>query len=405
MGHNKSTTMGWLSMSLLGILLASVNMQPLEFDVEKNEDVGEFLVDLFVADARNGRDLEVKLEEVARFNNYMDAVFRRMNAALRAKLMDPMELNLNQKIKKDGDRKEEDEKKDIKKRVEREATEIEEVDPLLVENMEEGTEDLVDRMGSVDKKNAKKGRSKEVKNKKPKSKNKKTEMKNKNKGDKQKGPKNKNKGKGGNKGNKDPKIKAKNKAERQKKREEKRAMKKKEKTARKAGELSRGKRTKQSKEKHDKNKGRENKKSEEEGKAMGSLSGIATLRRSGDVTIENDESHILVTSIFTVGPLQLEVSKSSGHGKARTVKTAKATTDLMTGVMVLKVKPDGSAHVKKVVFKKPEHVDVKGSISEKKQRSENILKNSFNRSRPLAAQRILKTARYVLKGSSTVKQS
>merc|ERR1711892_1041196 len=296
-----------------------------------------------------------------------------------------------------GDRKEKDDKKDIKKRVEREATEIEEVGPLLVENMEEGTEDLVDRMGSVEKKNAKKGKSKEVKNKKPKSKNKKTEMKNKNKGDKQKGAKNKNKGKGGNKGNKDPKVKAKNKAERQKKREEK--------SARKAGELSRGKRTKQSKDKHEKNKGRENKKSEEEGKAMGSLSGIATLRRSGDVTIENDENHILVTSVFTVGPLQLEVSKSSGHGKARTVKTAKATTDLMTGVMVLKVKPDGSAHVKKVVFKKPEHVDVKGSISEKKQRSENILKNSFNRSRPLAAQRILKTARYVLKGSSTVKQS
>merc|ERR1712106_957593 len=269
------------------------NMQPLEFDVEKNEDVGEFLVDLFVTDARNGRDLEVeldnnieedevkekdaggataevKLEEVARFNNYMDAVFRRMNAALRAKLMDPMELNLNQKMKKDGDRKEEDEKKDVKKRVERDATEIEEVGQLQVENMEEGTEDLVDRMGSVDKKNAKKGKSKEVKNKKPKSKNKKTEMKNKNKGDKQKGPKNKNKGKGG---NKDPKVKAKNKAERQKKREEKRAMKKKEKTARKAGELSRGKRTKQSKEKHEKNKGRENKKSEEEGKAMGSLSG------------------------------------------------------------------------------------------------------------------------------------
>merc|ERR1711892_1066606 len=151
MGHNKSTTMGWLSMSLLGILLACVNMQPLEFDVEKNEDIGEFLVDLFVADARNGRDLEVELD-----NNI-----------------------------------EEDEMKDMKKRVEREATEIEEVGPLLVENMEE-TEDLVDRMGSVDKKNAKKGKSRELKNKKPKSKNKKTEMKNKNKGDKQKGAKNKN---------------------------------------------------------------------------------------------------------------------------------------------------------------------------------------------------------------------
>merc|ERR1712128_317098 len=276
-GHStlcsRTKIMGWVSVCLLGVLLTGARMHPLEVEMTDTEDMTEFFVDLFVQDsldARTGRDLEEELdneieedageiiekaetlesnpEEVSRFNNYMDAVFRRMNAALRAKLMDPMELNLNQKMKKDGDRKEEDEKKDVKKRVERDATEIEEVGPLLVENMEEGTEDLVDRMGSVDKKNAKKGKSKEVKNKKPKSKSKKTEMKNKNKGDKQKGPKNKNKGKGGNKGNKDPKVKAKNKAERQKKREEKRAMKKKEKTARKAGELSRGKRTKQSKE-------------------------------------------------------------------------------------------------------------------------------------------------------------
>merc|ERR1712128_158787 len=251
-GHStlcsRTKIMGWVSVCLLGVLLTGARMHPLEVEMSDTEDMTEFFVDLFVQDsldARTGRDLEEELdneieedageiiekaetlesnpEEVARFNNYMDAVFRRMNAALRAKLMDPMELNLNQKIKKDGDRKGEDEKKDIKKRVEREATEIEEVGPLPVENMEE-TEDLVDRMGSVDKKNAKKGKSKELKNKKPKSKNKKTEMKNKNKGDKQKGAKNKNKGKGGNKGNKDPKVKAKNKAERQKKREEKRAM-------------------------------------------------------------------------------------------------------------------------------------------------------------------------------------
>merc|ERR1712083_466808 len=155
----------------------------------------------------------------------------------------------------------------------------------------------------------------------------------------------------------------------------------------------------------EKNKEKANKKPAEEGKAMGSLSGIATLRRSGDVTIQDEGTHILVTSVFTVGPLQLEVSKSLGHGKARTVKTAKATTDLMTGTMVLKVKPDGSAHVKKVVFKKPEHVDVKGSISDQKKRSDTYLKNSVNKMRPIAAQKILKTARYVLKGSSTTDQS
>ena len=69
----------------------------------------------------------------------------------------------------------------------------------------------------------------------------------------------------------------------------------------------------------------------------------------------------------------------------------------MKGVMVLKVKPDGSAHVKKVVFKKPDNVDVSGSLDEKQERSASLIRNSFNRSRGLAAQKILKTAKYVLK--------
>merc|ERR1712226_421907 len=56
---------------------------------------------------------------------------------------------------------------------------------------------------------------------------------------------------------------------------------------------------------------------EEETKSMGSLAGIATLRRSGDVVVADEESHKIVTSSFTVGPLQLEVSKTYGEGKAR----------------------------------------------------------------------------------------
>merc|ERR1712113_135771 len=141
-----------------------------------------------------------------------------------------------------------------------------------------------------------------------------------------------------------------------------------------------------------------------ETKSMGSLAGIATLRRSGDVVVGDEESHKIVTSAFTVGPLQLEVSKTYGEGKARTVRTAKASTDVMSGTMVLKVKPDGSAHVKKVVFKKPEQVDVLGSISDQKKRSDTYLKNSVNKMRPIAAQKILKTARYVLKAPSTVER-
>merc|ERR1711983_490245 len=99
-------------------------------------------------------------------------------------------------------------------------------------------------------------------------------------------------------------------------------------------------------------------------KMLGSLSGIATLRRQGDVSVTDEDNHKIVMSEFQVGPLQLEVSRVYGNGKGRTVKSAKAITDIMTGVMTLKVKPDGTAHVKKVVFKPPENVDVEGSLSD-----------------------------------------
>merc|ERR1712113_52823 len=57
---------------------------------------------------------EARVMEVARFNNYIDAIYRRMNAALRAKMMDPMELNLNDK--KEQTKKKTSDKKKISKR-------------------------------------------------------------------------------------------------------------------------------------------------------------------------------------------------------------------------------------------------------------------------------------------------
>merc|ERR1712026_302376 len=196
----------------------------------------------------------------------------------------------------------------------------------------------------------------------------------------------------------------KNKKSKKDKRAEKRARKAAKKQEREAAkkseegeELSRERRNKQSKGRGSSRK--QKKRDSDEGKAKGSLSGIATLRRSGAVEITVEEDHKIISSEFTVGPLQLEVSKSFGEAKERQVKTAKASTDVMKGVMVLKVKADGSAHVKKVVFKKPDHVDVSGSLSAKERKSETQLRNSFNRSRGLAAQKILKTARYVLKNT------
>merc|ERR1711983_114296 len=192
---------------------------------------------------------------------------------------------------------------------------------------------------------------------------------------------------------------------REKKRAEKKKENKKKQNNNKNNKKSRNTNNKKSKSSNNKNRKNSNNKArsgnarnnQKDEKMMGSLSGIATLRREGDVMVKEEENHKVITSEFNVGPLQLEVSKMYGKGQARTVKSAKAITEVMSGTMTLKVKPDGSAHVKKVVFKEPENVDVKGSLSDNKPRNLRYLKNSVNKMRPLAAIRVLKTARYVLK--------
>merc|ERR1712008_673422 len=167
--HSTRSTgrMGWSVLLLASLLAGPALLQPLEqADLVEQDQMRELFLSVFIDNHRSARDLDEEEEagearalddeeedttnllededeaenavevvsssdpqEIARFNNYMDAIYRRMNAALRAKLMDPMVLNMNPK----------EAKKDKKKRVER-----------AVEDDEEEEEDEVDRMGEVE---------------------------------------------------------------------------------------------------------------------------------------------------------------------------------------------------------------------------------------------------------------
>ena len=61
------------------------------------------------------------------------------------------------------------------------------------------------------------------------------------------------------------------------------------------------------------------------------------------------------------------------------------------------MKPDGSAYIKRVVFSKPGRLDVKQSVNFKQGRSENYLLNAVKRMRPVAAKKILRAARALLR--------
>jgi len=339
---------------------------------------------------------ETNPAEIERFNAYMDAIYRRMNAALRAKLMDPMELNLNRKA-------EEETKK--KKRKAKALTDEEEDDDEDAVAEDDDEDDSVDRMGKVDKEKKKNGKKSKLTDaqKAAKKAERKKNKKNSNK-EKKENKKGKGKGKGKGKKNKGKKNKA-EKVEKEDKeltRQKRNNDHKNHKNHNKKS--SKGKKGKGSNKKQNKSK-KQSREDVSKGKTMGALSGIATLRRNGDVEVMNADGHVVVKSQFSVGPLQLEVSKQSGRGSSKSVQTAKAITEKLAGKMLLKVKTDGSAHVKSVYFQKPEEVSVKGSLGDKKSRSDRYLENSMKGIRPLAAQRVLKMARYVLKSPSTVERS
>jgi len=313
-----------------------------------------------------------------------------------AKLMDPMELNLNRKA-------EEETKK--KKRKAKALTDEEEDDDEDADAEDDDEDDSVDRMGKVDKEKKKNGKKSKLTDaqKAAKKAERKRSKKNSNK-DKKENKKGKGKGKGKGKKNKGKKNKA-EKVEKEDKELTRQKRNNDHKNHKNNNKKSgKGKKGKGSNKKQNKSK-KQSREDVSKGKTMGALSGIATLRRNGDVEVMNADGHVVVKSQFSVGPLQLEVSKQSGRGSSKSVQTAKAITEKLAGKMLLKVKTDGSAHVKSVYFQKPEEVSVKGSLGDKKSRSDRYLENSMKGIRPLAAQRVLKMARYVLKSPSTVERS
>jgi len=96
----------------------------------------------------------------------------------------------------------------------------------------------------------------------------------------------------------------------------------------------------------------------------GSLHGMSTLKRLGDVSIHIHESHRTISCPFALGPLELKISKTLGSGRKKRTKSATATTDLMLGMMDLKIDRDsGQTEITNVVFDEPGGVSVKGSIT------------------------------------------
>lgn len=72
-------------------------------------------------------------------------------------------------------------------------------------------------------------------------------------------------------------------------------------------------------------------------RARGTLHGLSTIKRHGNVRVTPTPEYLSVRSNFVLGPLVLKVEKSFGRGGKRETKRATATTTQMIGRINLRI--------------------------------------------------------------------
>jgi len=123
------------------------------------------------------------------------------------------------------------------------------------------------------------------------------------------------------------------------------------------------------------------------------LHGMSTLNRTEDVSIFFHETYRTIQCPFSLGPLELKVTKRTtdlddiasvvedtiddeeNETTARKTKSAKAITDLMLGLMDFRIdKNNGKVEITDVIFDEPGGVSVQGSLKRRANlKTKNIL--------------------------------
>merc|ERR1712168_1241572 len=135
-----------------------------------------------------------------------------------------------------------------------------------------------------------------------------------------------------------------------------------------------------------------------------SVSGIATLRRQGDVSVVNRKDGKELRSAFTIGPVDLNIKRKYGSGKDAVVRSATASAPELTGQMNLYVAANGKAKITKFTIARPSVVTTSGGLykdENKRSGNNNFMEMSIARSTPLAAKKLKLAARDVLQATES----
>ncbi|XP_059472268.1 nucleolin-like [Neocloeon triangulifer] len=147
---------------------------------------------------------------------------------------------------------------------------------------------------------------------------------------------------------------------------------------------------------------KKNKNQQRAQRAHATLIGLSSVRRDGDVQVTNFADHSTIKSNFLIGPLVLRVEKAFGRGAKKELRSATATTDKMSGRMVLRVSQTGVASMHTIRVLQPKQVRVE-SDDDHEQTREFIWKRSSHIA-SVVSKKLTKAARELLGANKNITQ-
>lgn len=116
-------------------------------------------------------------------------------------------------------------------------------------------------------------------------------------------------------------------------------------------------------------------------RARGSMYGLASLKRVGDVKVLSENDVNTVKSNFILGPLTLKVQKMFLRNNKRELRSATATTSEMRGRITLRIS-NGSATLRSIKVQQPKQVKIltpsNGHFKSNQKTRELVWKKNYN---------------------------
>ncbi|CAL4156082.1 unnamed protein product [Meganyctiphanes norvegica] len=144
------------------------------------------------------------------------------------------------------------------------------------------------------------------------------------------------------------------------------------------------------------NKNKNNKRQARSNKVV--LHGLSNIAREGDVDLYNMKNGRALVTDFSIGPVELDITRNFGSDKDAEERKASASANKLNGKLMIKINKEGKPRIKKLKLNRPKDITMSGSVARSHDdKSVGFFKKSVKQVAPTAAKKLLKAAKAIIK--------